>query len=280
MVIVKPEIIDGNKIAEKIRQDIKRKLAYAKTTPGLAVILVGDDPASQLYVKLKERAAREVGIRFEKYFFNQYTREEEIIATIEKLNHAPHIHGIIVQLPLPRHLDEERIIKAVNFIKDVDGFHPHNIKNLLAGSTAVEPNLPKTILTILKSAKVKLKEKNVLILGKSEVFTEALKIMLERKKAQVMIKRTGDLFTEFSRAADILIVAIGQPRKIKADMIKEGVVIIDVGITHEGHHVVGDVDFEDVKDKVSKITPVPGGVGPVTVACLLENTYLAAIGKI
>ncbi|MFA5070406.1 MAG: bifunctional 5,10-methylenetetrahydrofolate dehydrogenase/5,10-methenyltetrahydrofolate cyclohydrolase [Patescibacteria group bacterium] len=269
------KLIDGKSLASKILGKLKTQVSQLTYAPGLAVILVGDDPASQLYVKLKEKAAKEVGIYFEKHFFSTYTQEKEIIEKIENLNHDPKIHGIIVQLPLPRHLDEDNIIKQINWQKDADGFHPFNIKNLILGQKVIVPGLIKSILTLLKETKVNLRGKKAVILANSDVFIQPLKFILGKKKAEVTFKKSGDYFQDAIREADIVIAAYGRPLLIKANVIKEKAILIDVGTnrTEEGK-TVGDVDFEDVKNKAAWLSPVPGGVGPLTVAYLLENTYL------
>jgi methylenetetrahydrofolate dehydrogenase (NADP+)/methenyltetrahydrofolate cyclohydrolase len=271
------KIIDGKALAEKIRKKLKEKIATSKIRPGLAVILVGHDEPSHLYVKLKEKACHEVGIYFEKYLFFYNTLEKEIIEKIQSLNKNLNIHGIVVQLPLPKHLDEDRIIEQIDWRKDVDGFHPYNIKNLLAGSKVIEPSLIKSILELIKATRMSLKEKKTAILANSDILIQPLKYLLEKKKAQVVVRKAGDYFQDATQEADLIITAYGRPRFLKAGMIKEEAVLIDVGINRtENGQTVGDVDFEDVKDKANFISPVPGGVGPLTVAFLLENTYLAS----
>jgi len=269
------KIIDGKLLAEKILSKLKTQISKLVYTPGLAVILVGDDPASQLYVKLKENACKEMGIYFEKHLFNVYTREKEIAEKIEDLNIKPKIHGILVQLPLPRHLDEDFIIKQIDWRKDADGFHPFNIKNILLGQKVIQPSLIKSIFALLKQTKVNLKGKKVAVLANSDVFIQPLKFLLEKKKAEVVVKKSGEYFQDATREADIIIVAYGRPRLIKANMIKEKAILIDVGTNHtEEGKTVGDVDFEEIKEKAAWVSPVPGGVGPLTVAFLLENTVI------
>ncbi|MFH1366840.1 MAG: tetrahydrofolate dehydrogenase/cyclohydrolase catalytic domain-containing protein [Patescibacteria group bacterium] len=271
------KIIDGKTLAEKILSKLKNQVSKLTYSPGLAVILVGDDPASHLYIKLKEKAAKEVGIYFEKHLFSAYTQEKEILGKIDHLNLNPKIHGIIVQLPLARHLDEDNIIKHINWQKDADGFHPFNVKSLLSGRKVMEPGLIKSIFALLKQTKVNLKGKKVAILANSDVFIQPLKYILEKKKAEVVVKKSGEYFQDVTREADIVVVGYGRPRLIKANMIKEKAILIDIGTnrTEEGK-TVGDVDFEDIKEKASWLSPVPGGVGPLTVAYLLENTCLNA----
>lgn len=271
------KIIDGKKIAEEILAKLKTKISKLNFVPGLAVILVGDDPASALYVKLKESACQKVGLYFEKHLFNPLTQEKEILNKVDELNKSPRIHGIVVQLPLPRHLNEDRIIKQINWQKDADGFHPFNVKKILEGQKVIEPGLIKAVFALLKKSKTALKGKNVALLANSDVFIEPLKFLLKKKKAEVTVKKQGEFFQDTAKEADIIIVAYGRPNLIKSSVIKEGCTIIDIGTnrTEEGK-TVGDTDFEDVINKVKAISPVPGGVGPLTVAFLLENTYLNA----
>jgi methylenetetrahydrofolate dehydrogenase (NADP+)/methenyltetrahydrofolate cyclohydrolase len=269
------KIIDGKALAEKILSKLKTKVSKLTYSPGLAVILVGDDPASHLYIKLKEKAAKEAGIYFEKNLFNSFTQEKEILEKIDQLNINPKIHGIIVQLPLPRHLDEDNIIKHISWQKDADGFHPFNVKNLLQGQKVIEPGLIKSIFALLKETKVNLKAKKVTILANSDVFIQPLKFLLEKKKAEVIVKKSGEYFQDTTREADIVIAAYGRPLFLKANMIKEKAVLIDIGTNRaEEGKTVGDIDSEDIKEKAAWLSPVPGGVGPLTVAFLLENTYL------
>jgi len=271
------KIIDGQALAEKIKKNLKNKISKASFTPGLAVILVGDDKASHLYVNLKEKACRKVGIHFEKHLFNSLTREKEIMEKVETLNKNPNIHGLVVQLPLPRHLDQDKIIKKIDWRKDVDGFHPFNIKKILEGQEVILPGLIKSVLALLKKARVSPKKKKIALLANSDVLIEPLKYVLEKRGGQVEVKKQGDYFQDTTRQADIIIIAYGRANLIKESMIKKGVTIIDIGFNRiNDKKSVGDVDFEDVKDKVKKISPVPGGVGPLTVAFLLENTYLSA----
>jgi len=271
------KIIDGKILAEKIRKKLKEKIVKAAIKPGLSVILVGKDEPSHLYVKLKEKACQEAGIHFEKYLFFYNTLEKEIMERIQNLNKNPNIHGIVVQLPLPRHLDEDKIIEQIDWRKDVDGFHPYNIKNLLAGGKIIEPSLIKSIFELIKATRVSLKEKKVAILANSEVMIEPLKYLLEKKKALVSVRKAGDYYQDATQEADLIVTAYGRPKFLKARMIKEEAVLIDVGISRtESGQTVGDVDFEDIKNKASWVSPVPGGVGPLTVAFLLENTYLTS----
>lgn len=271
------QIIDGRKIASVIRGQLKEKIAQDGLTPGLAVVLVGADPASHLYVKLKEKACEEVRIKFAKYLFFYNASQAEIIKKIQELNGQEEIDGIVVQLPLPQGINQDEVILAIDPKKDVDGFHPANLKELLENKGEVVPVLVQSILRLIASTKVELAGKIIVVLAKSETFSIPLKYLLEKEGAIVLVRKPSDDFIQEANKADFLITAVGQPQFIKAKMVKEGAVIIDAGInrTEEGK-IVGDVDFEGVKDKAGFISPVPGGVGPVTVATLLENTYLAA----
>ncbi|MFA6511694.1 MAG: bifunctional 5,10-methylenetetrahydrofolate dehydrogenase/5,10-methenyltetrahydrofolate cyclohydrolase [Patescibacteria group bacterium] len=271
-------LIDGKTLAEEIQQDVRKRIEKAGITPGLAIILVGDNEASKLYVRLKERAAHAVGIACHTYRFNENTAANEILTAIDFLNKDEDVHGIIVQLPLPRHLSEDAIIKAMDFRKDVDGFHPKNVEAMLKGLKVPEPTLIKAILRLLKNVKVNIKGKKVVVLANSPVFLNPFIHLLTKKGADARAFRKGERFEAALAEADILITAYGKPESITGRMLKEGVTIIDVGITKlEDGSVVGDVDVESLKDKAEWITPVPGGVGPVTVATLLENTLESAL---
>ncbi len=270
-------IIDGKALAEQIKKNLKEKVSQASFTPGLAVVLVGDNKASHLYVKLKEQACKKSGIYFEKHLFNPLSQEKEILEKVEELNKSPRIHGIVVQLPLPRHLNEDRIIKQIKWQKDADGFHPFSIGKILEGQKVIEPGLIKSVFALLKKAKTPLKGKKVALLANSDVFIKPLKYLLEKKKAEVIVEKQGEFFQDTTKKSDIIIIAYGRPKLLKNSMIKEGCTIIDIGTNRsEEGKTVGDVDFDDVINKVKAISPVPGGVGPLTVAFLLENTYLSA----
>jgi len=264
------QIIDGKKIAAEIRAEIKKEIAKLGIIPGLAVILVGADPASHLYVGLKEKAAAEVGIHFEKYLFFATEPEEKIIAKIQELNARPEIHGIIVQLPLPQGYDENKIIATIDLKKDADGFHPENIKKLLSGTPEIIPPVISGILKLIESTGVELKNKKIAILANSEILAKPLEKILTGNDIQTIIA-PETLITEISDA-DIVISALGRAKIITADAIKPGVILIDVGTTRTNDgKTIGDVDFESAAAKASWITPVPGGVGPMTVAMLLQN---------
>lgn len=264
------QIIDGRKIAAEIRGEIKKEIAELGITPGLAVILVGADPASHLYIGLKEKAAAEVGIHFEKYLFFATEPEEKIIAKIEELNARPEIHGIIVQLPLPSGYDESKIVDSIDAKKDADGFHPKNIAYLLAGEPKIIPPVIAGILKLIESTGVELTNKKITILANSEIFIKPLAEILKGNQLTISIAPEDPLL--FTREADIVITALGRPKIITGEMIKAGAILIDVGTTRtDDGATVGDVDFESTAPKAGWITPVPGGVGPMTVAMLLEN---------
>ncbi len=264
------QIIDGKKIAAEIRAEIKKEIAELGITPGLAVILVGADPASHLYVGLKEKAAAEVGIHFEKSLFFATEPEEKIIAKIKELNARPAIHGIIVQLPLPQNYDENKIVAAIDPKKDADGFHPENIAKLLAGEPKIVPPVISGILKLIESTGAELKNKKITILANSEILAKPLEKILEDNDVTTIIapeKLTADISD-----ADIVITALGRPKIITTEAIKPGSILIDVGTTRlEDGATVGDVDFDSTAPKAGAITPVPGGVGPMTVAELLQN---------
>ena len=284
-------LIDGKKIAAEIKEEIKNKIITlvneGKNIPGLVTILVGDDPGSQIYVNNKGKACKEVGMRSVTEKLSADTSEQELLDLISSYNNNKDYHGILVQLPLPKHIDEDKIIEAVSPNKDVDGFHPINIGNLVLGKDTFVSCTPAGIQELLKRYNIETSGKHVVVLGRSNIVGKPIAILLMQKKryanAVVTIchSAANDL-GQFTRTADILIAAIGKPEFVKDDMVKEGVVVIDVGInrimddTHpNGSRVVGDVDFSNVSKKASYITPVPGGVGLITIAMLLKNTYKA-----
>jgi len=268
-------IIDGKKIAAEIRAEIKKEITELGITPGLAVILVGADPASHLYVGLKEKAAAEVGIHFEKYLFFATEPEEKIIAKIQELNARPDIHGIIVQLPLPQNYDENKIIAAIDLKKDADGFHPENIKKLLGGAQEIIPPVISGVLKLIESTGTELVNKKIAILVNSEILAKPLQKILEGNDIATII--APENITTQIADADIVISALGRAKFIIANAIKPGAILIDVGTTRmEDGKTVGDVDFESTAIKAGWITPVPGGVGPMTVAILLQNVLKLA----
>lgn len=284
------KIISGKEIAESIRSEIKVKVEELKgkgITPGLAVVLVGEDPASQVYVRAKGKACDKLGIYSDTFKLPAETSEEELLKLIDKLNADEKIHGILVQLPLPKHINEDKVLMAIDPDKDVDGFHPINIGRMLVGTDCFLPCTPHGVQELLIRSGNDPEGKHVVIVGRSNIVGKPVAGILMQKKpganATVTIahSRTKNL-AEITRTADILVAAIGKPEFIKADMVKEGVVVIDVGVnqvgtTPEGKRILkGDVDFEAVKEKASAITPVPGGVGPMTITMLLMNTVKSA----
>jgi len=267
------KIIDGKKIAEKLRQDLKKKVAKLKEKPGLAVVLVGDNPASQIYVNMKEKKCKEIGFNFKKIILPENTSEEKLLATIDQLNQDTKIHGMLVQLPLPNHVDEHLIINAILPHKDADGFNPINMGNMLIGRNIVIPATPKGIIKLIESTGIKLEGKHAVVVGRSNIVGKPISVLLQQKNCTVTMchSKTKPL-AEYTKKADILVVAIGKARAITKDMVKKGAVVIDVGTNKLYDKLVGDVDFDEVKKVAGYITPVPGGVGPMTIACLLENT--------
>lgn len=268
------QIIDGKKIAAEIQQTLAVEIKTHDLSPSLAVLLIGDDPASQLYVRLKKRACQDIGIEFHEYLLPENISLEQVLETINFLNQDPLTDAILIQLPLPKHLDTDKIIQAIDPKKDVDGFHPTNIKRLLADQTDFIPGLALGIIKLIESTQEDLNNKSAVIVAKSNVFFQPLTKVLANKniKAQLIDPKHPDL-KKYTSQADILIVAIGQAFFISADMVKPKSIVIDVGTNKiSDGHVVGDVDYSAVFDKVSHITPVPGGVGPMTVAMLLYNT--------
>jgi len=285
-------LIDGKKAAEKLKKEIAAEVAAMIDAdiraPHLVAVLVGDDPASQTYVTSKEKASRSVGITSSVYRLSAKTSEKELLELVDFLNNDDDVDGFIVQLPLPEHINVERIINRIDYRKDVDGFHPMNVGKMVLGEPSLLSATPQGILYLLETYKIETKGKNVVVLGRSNIVGTPMSILLSRKAAlgdatvTLCHSRTKNL-AEITQQADIIIAAIGQPEFLKADMVKEGVVIIDVGIhritdekTTKGYRLTGDVDFKAVSKKASHITPVPGGVGPMTIAALLKNTLLAA----
>jgi methylenetetrahydrofolate dehydrogenase (NADP+) / methenyltetrahydrofolate cyclohydrolase len=270
------QLLKGKKIAGKILMDLKKAIIKQKLKPGLAVVLVGENKASKVYVGLKKKAAKAVGINFYLYKFKAREKESTVIGKIKELNQDKKIKGIIVQLPLPEGFSTQKIINAVDAQKDADGFHPVNLKAFLADKIRVYPVFPKAIIKILEFSRAKLKNKRAIIIANSKIFGETMEIALRQKGIKAEYILAGKIKKESVKIknADILITAVGKPGLIQGDMIKEGAVIIDGGITKVGKKVVGDIDFDSIRNRASCITPVPGGVGPVTIACLLENIYL------
>lgn len=268
------KILDGRKIANNIIFDLAIKINKLSTKPGLAIILIGDDLGSQIYVDLKEKSAKEVGIKIKKYLLPDDVVEEEIIKLIEDLNKDKEVNGILVQFPLPKGLNENRIIKEIDPGKDVDGFHPKNIELLINGQDCMVPGLAEGIIKLIDETEFEYQNKKAVIVANSDVFSQPLEYLLKQKDLEVKITnpKENDFNTKLVEA-DILIVAVGQPNFIKGGMIKKDSMIIDVGYNRVDNKAVGDTDFESVENIAGWITPVPGGVGPVTVAMLLNNVY-------
>jgi len=285
------EIISGTEISKQIREELKQEIAELKEkhnlVPGLATVLVGEDPASQVYVGQKEKTSQALGIYSKRYDLPAGTSEPELLKLISKLNKDPKIHGILVQLPLPKHINETNVLYAIDPKKDVDGFHPVNVGKLMIGEPDFLPCTPHGIQQLLIRSGVKTDGAEVVVVGRSNIVGKPItNILLQKKEganATVTICHTGSRDISFhTKRADIIIVAAGKPKAITADMIKEGAVVIDVGVNRIGKSesgkdiLVGDVDFEAVKEKAKAITPVPGGVGPMTITMLMLNTVKAA----
>lgn len=274
-------LMDGKALADKMAVDLKAKvetLKLAGVTPGLVVILVGENPASQVYVRNKERRATSAGFKSQVIRLAEETTEIDLLALIEQLNHDDQWHGILVQLPLPDHISEEKILLAIDPDKDVDGFHPTNMGKLWSGSPVMIPSTPAGIMVMLEAYGVEVAGKNVLVIGRSNIVGKPMAQMLLDKHATVTIahSRTQNL-PELARQADILVVAIGRGHFVTADFVKPGGVVIDVGMNRdENGKLIGDVKFDEVAPIASFITPVPGGVGPMTITMLMEQTYQAA----
>ena len=270
-------IIDGKKEAEIIRNEIKKEISDLKKksgkTPSLTVILIGDFAPSLIYVKNKEKSAREVGINSEIIRYPKNVGEKDILEKIEELNKNDEISGILVQLPLPSQISKEKIINAINPFKDVDGFNPINVGNLSSGYDSIVPCTPLGCLLLIKKIESNLAGKHAVIIGRSNLNGKPMAQLLLKENCTVTIvhSKTNDLQNECLKA-DILVAAVGVPNLIKKDWVKKNAIVIDVGINKVGEKIVGDVNFDALKDNVKAITPVPGGVGPMTIACLLKNT--------
>ena len=275
------KIIDGKAIAARIRAETAQETSALKEkgiVPGLAVVLVGDDPASRIYVNNKKRACAEVGIRSEEYTLPGTARQEELMELVRTLNGNRNINGILVQLPLPRGLDEEAVIEEIDPKKDVDAFHPSNAGRVMIGNYRFLPCTPAGIVEMLRREKIGIAGKRCVVVGRSNIVGKPTAMLLLQENGTVTVchSKTENL-KEICREADILVAAVGKPKFIKADMVKLGAVVIDVGMDHdENGRLCGDVDFQAVEPIVSRITPVPGGVGPMTIAMLLKNTVAAA----
>lgn len=280
------ELIDGKALSQKMQAELGRKVERLKEQhgiiPGLAVILVGDNPASQVYVRNKERSALEAGFKSETLRLSESISQEELIDIIHQYNEDKSIHGILVQLPLPQHINDKKIILAIDPKKDVDGFHPMNTGHLWSGRPMMVPCTPSGIMEMFREYHVDLEGKHAVIIGRSNIVGKPMAQLLLDKNATVTLthSRTRNL-SEVTKEADILIVAIGQGHFVTKDFVKEGAVVIDVGMNRdENGKLIGDVVFEQVAEVASMITPVPGGVGPMTITMLLEQTYQAALRSV
>ena len=273
-------ILDGKKLSQKIRQEVKKEVESLKAkgiTPGLAVILVGNDPASQVYVGMKAKACKESGIYSVVHEFPETISQKELLETIQMINKNPNIHGLLIQLPLPKHIDTTKVLEAVDPSKDVDGFHPYNVGRLVAGLDSFAPCTPLGVMEIFKEYNIDVKGLDACVVGASNIVGKPMQALLLNEFATVDICHiyTKNLAAHTKRA-DIVIVGVGKINLITADMIKDGAIVVDIGINkNEEGKLVGDVDFENVSKKASYITPVPGGVGPMTIAMLLKNTIKA-----
>lgn len=270
------ELLDGKTLATDILDKLSLKVKQLDTAPNLVVIQVGNDPASSVYVRNKQRTAERVGIKSETIKLNKHITQDQLLDLIGKYNNDVSVNGILVQLPLPKHIDEQVILEAISPIKDVDGFHPLNVGKLNIGQKQMIPSTPAGIMELLKANHIELEGKHVVIVGRSNIVGKPLAHLLLEANATVTIvhSRTKNL-KQLTQMADILVVAVGQPELITKDYVKTGAVVIDVGINRTESGLKGDVDFNNVKSKVAAITPVPGGVGPMTIAMLMNQTYRA-----
>jgi len=270
-------LIDGKSVASQVESEVREQLAGLAYSPSLVVIRVGNDPASEVYVRNKARKAKELGLRGTELVFDEDMTEAALLSEIEKLNLDDDVDGILVQLPLPKQIDSRKVIRAIDPRKDVDGFHPINVGLLHLGQPSLVPCTPAGVIRLIKSTGVKIEGARAVVIGRSDIVGKPVAALLLRENATVTIchSRTRDLPAVASEA-DILVAAIGRPRFVTAAMVKKGAVVIDVGINRVDGKLAGDVDFEAVRDKASWITPVPGGVGPMTIAMLMSNTVNAA----
>ncbi len=276
------KIIDGKAISKQVREEIAAEVSAFKEkhgcAPGLAVIIVGNDPASQVYVRNKKRACEEVGFYSESYEMPEETTQDELVALVERLNNDDKINGILVQLPLPKHLDETEILLKIRPEKDVDAFHPYNVGKIMIGNHDFLPCTPAGVMVLLERSGVQISGKKCVVIGRSNIVGKPMAMLLLHANGTVTVchSKTENL-SEICREADILVASIGKPEFVTADMVKDGAVVVDVGINRlESGKLVGDVAFSKVEPKASYITPVPGGVGPMTITMLLQNTLTAA----
>lgn len=271
------KIIDGKEIAKNLRLKISEEVKKLDRPPGLAVILVGEDPASAVYVRNKERACNEAGFFSDKIIKSENITEEQLLEEVERLNHDSHIDGILVQLPLPSHINANKVIEHISPLKDVDGFHSENIGKLMQNKSHLRPCTPKGVMTMLASIGCEVMGMNCVVIGASNIVGRPMAMELLNARGTVTIcnSKTKNV-AEKVMQADIVVVGVGIPKMVKGDWVKDGAVVIDIGINRlDDGSLVGDVDFDAIKDKASAITPVPGGVGPMTIATLLENTLIA-----
>jgi len=275
------QIIDGKAISAKRRAALAKRVAEARATgltPGLAVVIVGEDPASQVYVRNKQQGCAEVGMYSEEHALPADTSQADLLTLVADLNRRDEIHGILVQLPLPEHIDEDAVLESIDPAKDVDGFHPVNVGRLVVGKEALRPCTPHGCMVLLEESGADLTGKEAVVVGRSNIVGKPVALMLLEKNATVTVchSRTVDL-PSVVRRADVVVVAVGRPGMVTGDWLKPGAVVIDVGINRTEKGLVGDVEFDSASQVASAITPVPGGVGPMTIAMLLENTLTAAL---
>lgn len=274
-------LISGTQVSQEIRADIRKEVEELKAqglVPGLAVVLVGEDPASQVYVRNKEKACHDLGFYSEVHRLPADTKQEDLLALIDKLNRQESIHGILVQLPLPAHIEEKAVIDAIAVHKDVDGFHPVNVGNLVIGDDSLLPCTPAGVIELIKRTGLEMAGKHAVVIGRSNIVGKPVSLLLQRENATVTMchSRTSNM-AELCRQADILVVAIGRANFIDASYVKPGAVVIDVGMNRlDNGKLAGDVDFASVQEVSGPITPVPGGVGPMTITMLMKNTLIAA----
>ena len=272
--------IDGKLISAAVKERVKGEVAALKSRGipvGLAVIIVGNDPASQIYVANKKKACEQLGIVSKEYALPEATTEEELLSLIDTLNHQKEINGILCQLPLPEHLDEKRVINAISPEKDVDAFHPQNVGRIMIGDFDFVPCTPAGIMEMLAFEKIEVTGKHCVVIGRSNIVGKPMAMLLLHQNGTVTVchSKTENL-KDITKTADILVAAVGKAKFVTADMVKDGAVVIDVGMNRVDGKLYGDVDFDAVSEKASAITPVPGGVGPMTIAMLMQNTVTAA----
>ncbi len=270
------KIIDGKALSLKFLDSVRKKVKEAKETPGLAIVLVGNNPASEIYVGAKEKTCNSVGVNCERYNLSENVKQDELLKLVDELNQNRKIHAFIVQLPLPKHIDKNLVIDSILPHKDADGFTPVNLGNLVNDNNMLLPATARACIEMIKSTGVKIAGKNAVVVGRSNIVGKPTALLLLQENATVTIchSKTKNL-KEHTKNADILVVAVGKARMIKKSMVKPGAIVIDVGINRAPSGLVGDVDFENVKEVAGYITPVPGGVGPMTIAMLLDNTLKA-----